>query len=405
MSIASVKPNFLALPSAVLLALTLSSCEKREPPSGERTPTENMPPAPAPVPPPPAAPAPELRSGKMTSPEQTADVESKDALKVADSDMKKELAELDALGAKPIATLGVAEARKQPTLFDAQTALLKKEGKTPTPLAMAKVDDRKVPGPAGQIPLRIYVPKLEGKEKGTPGVIVYYHGGGFVLGDLNSHDASARAIAKGAQAIVVAPDYRRAPEHKFPAAHDDAFAAYEWVVKNAAAIGGDPKRIALAGESSGGNLAVNVALMARDRKDKGMQQPLHQLLIHPIAQTSLETRSYKEWSNGKPLDKATMGWFFDKLVRSPEDKRDPRLQLVDAPMKGVAPATIVLAEIDPLWSDGEMLYHAINEAGVKAEKKTYDGVTHGFFGLGASVGDAKSAEDWATGRLKDALKP
>lgn len=405
MSIASVKPTTLALSSALSLALALSACEKREPPNAERAPSETVP-APAPVP---AASSPELRSGKVTTPEPPADVEPKDALKVADADMRKDLAELDALGAKPISSLGVEEARKQPTLFDAQTALLKKEGKPPTPLAMAKVEDRKIPGPAGQIPIRIYAPKLDGKADGKAkealGVVVYFHGGGFVLGDLNSYDASARAIAKGAQAIVVAPDYRRAPEHKFPAAHDDAFAAYEWVVKNAAAIGGDPKRVAVAGESSGGNLAANVALMARDRKDKGTPQPLHQLLIHPIAQTSLDTRSYKEWANGKPLDKATMGWFFDKLVRTPEDKRDPRLQLVDASMKGVAPATIVLAEIDPLWSDGEMLYHAINEAGVKAEKKTYDGVTHGFFGLGASVGDAKSAEEWATGRLKDALKP
>ncbi|MBX3207052.1 MAG: alpha/beta hydrolase [Labilithrix sp.] len=405
MSIASVKPSTPALLSALLVSSALlASCEKRSQPVTERTPIENVPHAPAPAAPPAAAPAPELRSAKMTGHEQTANVETKDALKAANADMRKVLGELDTL-AKPIANLSVEDARKQPTLFDAQTALLKKEGKAPEPLPMAKIEDRKISGPGGQIPIRIYVPKVEGKGKVPPGVVVYYHGGGFALGDLNTYDASARAIAKGAEAIVIAPDYRRAPEHKFPAAHDDAFAAYEWVVKNAGSLGGDPKRVALAGEGAGGNLAANVALTARDKKDSGIQQPLHQLLIHPIAQTSLETRSYKEWANARPLDKATMGWFFDKLVRKPEDKRDPRLQLVDSSMKGVAPATIVLAEIDPLWSDGEMLYHAIHEGGVKAEKKTFEGVTHGFFGLGGSVADAKRAEDWATGRLKDALKP
>jgi acetyl esterase/lipase len=409
MSIAFVNHRTAALVVGTLVSFSLScslaGCKRTEKPT-EKTPSENAPlRGPSANEPRPPASGPELRAAQVPQEERPANGEVKDPLKSADSDMREVLVEHNGLGAKPISSLSVEEARKQPTLFDAQASLLKKKGKSAPPLPVMKTEDRKIPGPGGQMRVRIYTPKLDdkGKGRGAPGVVVYYHGGGLVLGDIDTYDPSARAIANGAQAIVVSADYRRAPEHKFPAAHDDALAAYEWAVKNAPSFGGDPKRVAVAGESAGGNLAANVALMARDRKDKGMQQPVHQLLIYPMAQTSLETRSYKEWANAKPLDRATMAWFFDKIVRTPQDKEDKRLQLVTASMKGAAPATIVLAEIDPLASDGEALHKRLEDEGVKTEKKTYEGVTHEFFGLGASVADAKNAEEWATGRLKDAL--
>jgi acetyl esterase/lipase len=325
----------------------------------------------------------------------TDEVEAKDPLSEADSDMRNVLIEMDALGVKPIATLSVEQARSQKTPADAVRSLLKKENKAAAPLEMAKVSDRKI----GTNAARIYTPKAA--NKGPLPVIVYFHGGGWVIADLATYDASARALANGAKAIVVSAEYRHAPEHKFPAAHDDALAAYEWTIKNAASFGGDPKRIALAGESAGGNLALNVAIAARD---KGLARPIHQLLIYPVAQAEMNTHSYLEWANAKPLDRQAMAWFVDKALPSASDKADKRITLVDANLKNLAPTTIILAEIDPLRSDGELLADRLDDSGVEVERKVYDGVTHEFFGLGAYVADAKDAQDYAGEQLRDAFE-
>lgn len=329
--------------------------------------------------------------------------EPKDPLKEADADMRKVLVELDALGGKPIASLSADEARKQPTPTDAVKKLLEKEGKSTAPIEMAKVENKKIPGAAGPIDARIYTPKTDAK-KPLP-VIAYWHGGGFAIADLDVYDATPRILAKEANAIVVSLDYRRAPENKFPAAHDDAFAGYQWVAKNAASFGGDPKRIAVAGESAGGNLAANVSIMARDKGDKTAPMPVHQLLVYPVAQTSMSTESYNQWDNAKPLNKGMMRWFVDKYTRTPDDAKDTRINLVEAHLVGLPKTTIVLAEIDPLRTDGEMLAKKLESAGVSVDKKTYQGVTHEFFGMGAVVDDAKDAESYAAGRLKDAFKP
>lgn len=390
MSIAFVNHRHTVVLIGALAAL--SACEKREKPA-DKTTTES-----APLPSPTATPA--LLSGTMGPSTQHANLELKDTVKAARPEMKKVIEEYEMLGARPIATLSVEEARKQPMLEAAVRAVLKKEGKSKAePLEIAKVMDKEIPSPSGSNAARVYTPKTDAK-KPLP-MVLYFHGGGWVIGDLDKYDASARALAKHSEAIVVSADYRRAPEHKFPAAHDDAWAAYEWITKNAASIGGDPKRVAVAGEGAGANLAVNVAITARD---KGVRLPMHQLLIYPIAQTSMDTRSYKDWANAMPLDKATMGWFFDKALRSPADRSDPRIALVHADLKDLPPATIILAEIDPLHADGEMLHQALESAGVKSEKKSYDGVTHQFFGTGAYVAEAKTAEEYAGGRLKSALE-
>lgn len=317
----------------------------------------------------------------------------KDALEAADFDMRDVLVELEALGAKSIATLTVEEARRQKSPADAVVSLLRKKFNHATPLEVARVDNRR----AGTNPVRIYTPKANA----TPlPVIVYFHGGGWVIADIDTYDASARALSQGAQAIVVSAEYRRAPEHRFPAAHDDAIAAYEWTLKNAASFGGDPKRVAVAGESAGGNLALNVAIAARE---KGLTVPVHQLLIYPVTQTDMQTRSYVEWANAKPLDRASMVWFVEKALRTPADRADPRISLIDANLRGLAPTTIVLAEIDPLRSDGELLAEHLGVAGVEVDQKLYTGVTHEFFGMGAYVGDAKAAQEYATNRLRRAF--
>lgn len=333
--------------------------------------------------------------------EPTNEVAPKVMSEEIDADMQDVLNELESLGAKPLATLSPKEARKQPTLRDAVLSLQKKRGLPTTPVEVAKVENRKIPGAAGQIAARVYTPKVETELPPRLPVVAYWHGGGFVLADLDAYDASARALAKESEAVVVSFDYRRAPENKFPAAHDDAFAAYQWLLDNAASVGGDPKRIAVAGESAGGNLALNVAIAA---KVAGLPLPKHQLLIYPVASNDMGSESYQEWGNARPLDKPMMTWFVDHYTRTPDDAKDPRINLVAASLAGLGPTTIILAEIDPLRSEGELLAKQLEAADVDVKVKTYEGVTHEFFGLGAVVADAKDAEEFAGDRLEDALE-
>ena len=316
-----------------------------------------------------------------------------------DGDMQAVLDAHASLKPKPIEKLTPAEARKQPTPADAVNAVLKKQGKNTDPEALVpgiKSVDRTISGAVGQIPARIYTPAGAGPFP----LIVYYHGGGWVIGNKQVYDGGARGLAKQVNAVVVSVDYRLAPENKFPAAWDDALAAYKWVVANAAAIKGDPKKLAIAGESAGGNLAVATAIAVRDA---GLQAPLHVLAVYPVAQTSLNTESYLEHASAKPLSRDMIKWFVDKVTSSPKDLTDPRFQLVDAKLQGLPPVTIITATIDPLQSDGNMLKDALKKAGVSVESKNYEGVTHEFFGMAAVVQKAKEAQEYAGQRLKAAL--
>lgn len=300
---------------------------------------------------------------------------------------------LGTLGGKPIETLDATEARKQPSPADAVLALLKKDGKPTAPETVGSVVDRGIPGPGGTLPVRIYTPAA----KGPFPVIVYFHGGGFVIATNDTYDASARALTNATGAVLISVEYRKAPENKFPAAHDDAYAAYTWAVANAASINGDVKRIALAGESAGGNLAMATAIMARE---KGIQQPVHVLAVYPIVGTDANTASYRENAAAKPLNRPMMSWFLDKYLRTPQDAQDPRLNLLNASVKGLPPITIVSAELDPLRTEGEMLAARLRDAGVSVEQKTFAGTAHEFFGQGAVVPPAKDAVNFAAEGLK-----
>ncbi len=318
----------------------------------------------------------------------------------ADSDMDAVLLALQALGPKPFPTLTAQEARRQPTPADAVKKVLQDRGQDASPMPkMARLRSITIPGPGGAIPARVYTPA----GRGPFPVVVYYHGGGWVIADPSVYDSSARAVAEEAKAIVVSVDYRRGPENRFPAAHDDAFAAYQWSRQNARSFGGDPARVAVMGESAGGGLAVATALTARER---GVAPPTHLVAVYPIAGTDLNTASYQRNANARPLDKASMAWFFDNYLRGPEDRRDPRIDLVNASgLAGLAPTTIVTAEIDPLRSDGMLLAERLRAAGVPVEARDYEGVTHEFFGMGAVVADAKSAQAFVGGRLRQAFAP
>jgi acetyl esterase/lipase len=318
----------------------------------------------------------------------------------ADHDMHELAIAFNKLEPKAIEKLTPAEARQQPTIKDAVIALLKKQGRDPSPEVL-------VPGVTRQAttidtaggPLSALVFKPDGVS--NPPVILYFHGGGWVIADADVYDAGARGLAKQAGAIVVSVNYRQAPENTFPAAWDDALASYKWLVANAASLGGDPSRLALAGESAGGNLAVATAVAARDA---GLPAPRHILAVYPVAQTSsLHTESYIENAIAKPLNKAMIEWFIGHLVRSDEDKKDTRLDLEHANLTGLAPVTIINASLDPLRSDGGILEDTLQKASVPVERKIYTGVTHEFFGTAAVVEKAAEAQAWAGERLRQAF--
>lgn len=318
----------------------------------------------------------------------------------ADADMQAVLDELALLGGKPIETLSPDEARKQPTPADAVMSLLKKKGKDTSPAALVPgvtSMDRDIQGAAGNIPARIYTPDGAGPFP----VVVYFHGGGWVIADKQVYDGGARGLAKQAQAVVVSVDYRRSPEAKFPAAWDDALASYKWAVANAASIKGDPTRMALAGESAGGNLAVSTAIAVRDA---GLTAPTHVLAVYPVAQTgNLETKSYVDSKTAKPLNKPMIEWFVDKLLAKPEDKMDARLDIVNAKLVGLPPVTIINAQIDPLREDGALLETALKKARVKVQRKVYSGVAHEFFGMAAAVKKAADAQMMGGKALRDSF--
>lgn len=348
-----------------------------------------------------AADAPVLEPGYSTA-MTVAETPDSGTMKRADKDMLVVLKKLGELGVKPIESRSVEEARTQPSPADAVKAVLKDEGKDPMAMMAAmKVSkkDMTYPVTGGTEPIRIYTP--EGAGSGPLPVIVYYHGGGWVIADIDIYEASAMALAKKANAIVASVEYRRAPENKFPAAYEDSFAAYKWVLANAAQFGGDPSRIAVAGESAGGNLATNVAIMARDGN---IQQPLYMLIVYPVAGTDMGTPSYIANQNAMPLSKGAMGWFVDKTLAKPEDAKSPMLNLTTlADLKGLPPATVITASIDPLMSDGKMLVEKLRAAGVSTTYKNYEGVTHEFFGMGAVVANAEAAENLAGNDLKEAF--
>lgn len=314
-----------------------------------------------------------------------------------DREMQSVLDALASLGGKPIETLTPTDARRQPTPADAVKKVLEQQGKSPAPESVANVENRTIAGPAGQIPIRVYWPSGSGPFP----VLFYIHGGGWVIADLDTYDSSARALTNAAQAVVVSTHYRQGPEHPYPAAHDDVFAAYQWTLKNAASLKGDSARIAVAGESAGGNMAAVVSLRARDRQ---LQVPLHQVLVYPVAGTDMNTESYREHADAKPLNKAMMQWFAKHYLGEQAMKGNPEINLASRKdLKGLPSTTIVTAEIDPLRSDGEMLAKALESAGVEVMLRNFEGSAHEFFGMGAVVPDAKEAVTFAASGLKKAF--
>jgi acetyl esterase len=262
---------------------------------------------------------------------------------------------------------------------------------------VAHIEDREIPGPAGPIPVRVFVPQ----GRGPFPMLMFFHGGGWVLCNLDTHSDMCRTFAHRAGAVVVSVDYRLAPENKFPAAADDCYAALEWCAANAAEIGSDATRIAVAGDSAGGNLAASVSLMARDRRGPKLSL---QLLIYPITNANIDTASYHQNASGYGLTRETMIYFLDSYLARPEDGANPYASPLRAPdLSGLAPALIVTAEYDPLRDDGIAYAARLAQAGVPVHGLNYLDMHHGFALWLADLESAKRAFDEMTTALRGAF--
>jgi acetyl esterase len=312
-----------------------------------------------------------------------------------DPQMKAVLNQLAALKPKPIEKLTPQQARWQPGPPDAVKALLRKQGRSTAPEAVGSVQDHTISTSAGPVKVRVYKPAGNGPFP----IIVYLHGGGWVIASVAAYDSSARALTNAARSIVVAPAYSLAPEHKFPTAHEQSYATTQWVIKNGGGWGGNTKKVAIVGESAGGNMATAVCLMARDRK---APMPIHQVLIYPVTDTVPNTPSYRENAKAKPLNAPMLAWFLRYTVSRPADKNNKYLAVTRNNLRGLPPATIILAEIDPLRSEGVAYAQKLQAAGVPVRFAYYTGVTHEFFGMGAVVDQARQAVNFAANGLKAA---
>jgi acetyl esterase len=287
------------------------------------------------------------------------------------------LDQLAAMGGPPLHQLPVPEAR-------ALMAALAGMSGTPD-VALGKIEDRTIPGPAGTIPVRVYTPTGAGPFP----LLVYFHGGGWVIGDLDTHDGVCRQLAHGAGCVVMSVDYRLAPEHKYPAGPDDCYAAVAWAAKHGGQIGADPSRIAIGGDSAGGNLTCVTALRARDA---GGPHLVFQLPVYPATDRSLEQPSYRENATGYLLETDAMHWFWGHYLDASADPADPYISPLRAKdFRGLPPALVITAEFDPLRDEGEAYAQRLKDAGVPTTLHRYDGMIHGFFGMSALMDKAKAA--------------
>jgi acetyl esterase len=265
------------------------------------------------------------------------------------------------------------------------------------PERVGKVEDRTFHGPASDLPMRIYTPD----GRGPFPVLVYFHGGGWVVGSVETVDASCRSLVNLAGCIVVSADYRLAPEHKFPAAAEDSYAAARWVALHAAAFHGDPARIAVGGESAGANLAAVAALMAQER---GAPSFVLQLLLYPVLDYSFDRPSHKENAEGYFLTTDMMRWFWRQYLNNDADGEHHYASPFRAKyLRGVAPAAIFTAEFDPLRDEGAAYAARLREAGVSVQYKSQEGLIHGFMGMTKVVEPARKALEEAAAALRAAF--
>lgn len=259
------------------------------------------------------------------------------------------------------------------------------------------VGDLNAEGTAGSIPLRLYRPS-----NGVLPALIYFHGGGWVLGDLDTHDVLCRQLALQAGVIVIAVNYRLAPEHPFPAAVDDCYSATAWISANALALGVDNTRLAVGGDSAGGGLATVVTLMARS----GGPSLKYQILVYPVTDLRAQTESYSKYADGYLLTRNLMRWFIAQYATTEDDVRDWRASPLLAPsVDGVPPALVMTAGLDPLRDEGEAYARRLEEAGVPVDYMCLGGMVHGFWTMGGKIDTANRAVSYAASALRQRLVP
>ena len=297
------------------------------------------------------------------------------------------LAQLAATGGPPLESLSPEEARASFTFPQGEVE------------QVGKVEDRTIPGPESEIPIRVYYPK---EAKDVYPALVFYHGGGWVIGNIETHDNICRALTNIANCVTISVDYRLAPEHKFPAAVDDCYAAVKYVYDHAGEFQVDRRRIAIGGDSAGGNLAAVTAHLTKERKTPEI---CFQLLFYPSTNLGGEpTASMLENSKGYFLEQGTMEWFRDCYINSEEDKMNPLVSpSLNKDFTGLPPALVITAEYDPLRDEGEDYAKKLAAAGVKVESVRYDGTIHGFVSMAAFIELGKKALEKAGTALKKAF--
>jgi acetyl esterase len=311
--------------------------------------------------------------------------------KELDPDAKRVCDLIIAVGRPAYETLTPQEARA--------AYLASRRALQPDPEEVQEVRSLSAQGPHGPIPLRFYRGRGAAADRLHP-ALVYFHGGGFVIGDLDSHDQVCRALANATPAIVISVDYRLAPEAKFPAAVEDSIAATRWIAGNAEKLGIDERRLAVGGDSAGANLAAVVALDAREHGP-----PLvFQLLIYPTTDMHTDRPSHQRNRDQLPLKLSTMHWFLNHYLRGPKDKLDWRASPLHADtLEGLPPALVITAGFDPLADEGEAYAQALMRAGVPVQHDTFDGQIHGFVTMGRMVADAERAIALSAATLRRAF--
>ena len=297
---------------------------------------------------------------------------------------------LAAAGAQPFHTMEPAQCRQA---INGLMSMM-----PPSAAVLASVRDTHIAGPAGEIKLRIYTPTGTGP---LP-ILMYFHGGGFVIGDLDTFDKLCRETAGGAGVIMVSVDYRLAPEHPFPAASDDCLAATRWAAAHAQEIGGDSSRIGVSGDSAGGNLAAVTALRLRDEGGPALKA---QLLVYPVVDADPDAYpSMTENAEGYLLSRADMNWFVGHYVKDPAALASTALRPIKAAsLAGLPPALVITAEYDPLRDEGNAYAKKLAEAGVAVEHRCYDGAIHGFYTFFGALTLGREAVDQGIGWLKRTL--
>jgi len=291
-----------------------------------------------------------------------------------DPQVQTYLEQMAALNAPPLHTLAPEVIRQ--TIAMQTNAALSAGNLEP----VAKVENRTIPGPGGELPIRIYTPQGEGPFP----ALVFFHGGGWVICNLDTHDALCRSLTNAAGCVVASVDYRLAPEHKFPAAPHDCYAATQWVAKHGAELNVDATRIAVGGDSAGGNLAAVVAQMARDQGGPAL---VFQLLIYPSTSFVASTPSREENGSGYFLTQQDMNWFADHYLNDESDRTNPLASpALAAHLDGLPPALIITAEYDPLRDEGDAYGQQLIKAGVPATVSCYKGMIHGFMSMGPIFG-------------------